>query len=105
MLAEGIAIAAPIRGRQILAAVRESGGTFLAVRDDDIIRSLKAICEKGFYIEPTSAATVAGVEVYLREYTPAVGEVIVSVFTGHGLKTTEKMRSAGVSLLANARRL
>jgi threonine synthase len=43
----------------------------------------------GFYIEPTSAAVVAGIKKYLA--VSGSSEVIVSVFTGHGLKATEKM--------------
>jgi threonine synthase len=88
-LAEGIAIAKPIRGAQIVEAVRESGGTFLAVPEDEIVRALRAMAAQGFYIEPTSAATIAGVEQYLPE--AGMDETIVSVFTGHGLKATEKM--------------
>ena len=87
-IAEGIAIAEPIRGKQIIEAVKKSGGDFIAVTDAEIKYSLKDICKKGFYIEPTSAATIAGVEKYLEKSSD---NVIVSVFTGHGLKTTEKM--------------
>jgi len=88
-IAEGIAIAEPFRGRQILEAVRESSGEILAVADSEIEDSLRDNCRKGFYIEPTSAATIAGLRRYLQDYDP--GGTIVSVFTGHGLKTTEKM--------------
>ncbi len=88
-VAEGIAIAVPIRGKQIIDAVRESGGDIIAVDDSEIKESLKDVCGKGFYIEPTSAATIAGLKSYLGKSEP--GEVIVSVFTGHGLKSTEKM--------------
>jgi threonine synthase len=88
-LAEGIAIAAPVRGMQIVAAVQENGGGFLTVSEAEIVASLKDICRQGFYIEPTSAATTAGVAQYLR--TAPRDELIVSVFTGHGLKATEKM--------------
>lgn len=88
-IAEGIAIALPTRGRQILEAVRKSKGDFIAVSDNEIKEALRLISRKGYYIEPTSAATIAGVIRYLPEMSP--GEVIVSVFTGHGLKTTEKM--------------
>jgi threonine synthase len=49
------------------------------------------MCRRGFYIEPTSAATIAGVLKYVDRAGPA--EEIVSVFTGHGLKATEKMLS------------
>ena len=85
----GIAIAAPIRGHQIIEAVRKSHGDILTVGEDEIVESLQNICQQGFYIEPTSAATIAGIRKYLR--TSPGDEVIVSVFTGHGLKTTEKM--------------
>ena len=87
-LAEGIAIAEPIRGGQILEAVRESGGTFVSVRDDRVRESLMDMASRGFYIEPTSAATIAGLEQYL-EASQDEG-VVVSVFTGHGLKSTER---------------
>jgi threonine synthase len=92
-MAEGIAIANPIRGQQILAAVRESGGTFMAVEEAEIERSLRDMCEQGFYIEPTSAATIAGLARYLRQQSPGThsATLIVSTFTGHGLKATEKM--------------
>ncbi len=88
-IAEGIAIAQPIRGGQILEAVRDSGGAFIAVSDDEIARSLREMCRKGFYVEPTSAATTAGLSTYVRGARP--GEVIVSALTGHGLKATDKM--------------
>ncbi|MBW1869651.1 MAG: threonine synthase [Deltaproteobacteria bacterium] len=88
-IAEGIAIADPIRGKQIVEAVEKSNGDFIVVDDSEIKESLKEICKKGFYIEPTSAAATAGVSKYLRK--SKYHEIIVSVFTGHGLKTTEKM--------------
>jgi len=89
-LAEGIAIARPVRGRQIIDAVRQTHGEFLVVSEDEIRKALAETCRQGYYIEPTSAATIAGVKKYLPRSSQ--GEVIVSVFTGHGLKATEKMR-------------
>jgi len=88
-MAEGIAVAEPVRGKQILNAVHQSGGRFIAVSEAEIKESLLEMCRQGHYIEPTSAAAIAGIKKYLPESRP--GEVIVSVFTGHGLKATEKM--------------
>jgi threonine synthase len=88
-LAEGIAIAEPVRGRQTLEAVKESGGSFLSVNDGEVKKSLRFASQKGFYLEPTAAATLAGVFQYLRNSDPE--EIVVSVFTGHGLKATEKI--------------
>ena len=88
-LAEGIAIAAPVRGMQIIEAVQASGGELITVNDDEIVKSLHTISRQGYYIEPTSAAVTAGVTQYLR--SAPKDERIVTVFTGHGLKATEKM--------------
>jgi len=88
-LAEGIAIAEPVRGRQIVEAVKDSGGTFLTVQEEEVKSALRLAGQKGYYLEPTAAAAVAGIFQYLPKADPE--ETIVSVFTGHGLKATEKM--------------
>jgi threonine synthase len=83
-MAEGIAIAEPVRGEQILQAVRQSGGTMIAVEEDAIDAALHDLWRQGFYVEPTAAATIAGLRQYLRDLDR--DESIVSVLTGHGLK-------------------
>ncbi|NIM10958.1 MAG: threonine synthase [Candidatus Aminicenantes bacterium] len=92
-IAEGIAIAAPIRGNQIIEAVRNTGGHFIVVSEDEIKESLKEMCRRGYYIEPTAAAAIAGVKKYLHHHQQGSGgdELIVLVFTGHGLKAGRKM--------------
>jgi threonine synthase len=87
-MAEGIAIANPVRGRQILEAIRETGGEVLAVTEKEIGVALKEMSRKGHFIEPTSAATVAGLKKYLKNNKK---EVVVSTLTGMGLKSVEKM--------------
>lgn len=87
-LAEGIAIAEPIRGKQILEAVRRSRGSILTVDEEQVLGELSWLARQGCYVEPTAAATIAGV----RKYCEGVrdGEVIVTVLTGHGLKAAGK---------------
>ena len=87
--AEGIAIANPARGRQILSAITKTGGLMLAVDEDQIKEAFINASSKGFYIEPTSAAVLAGVREYIK--LSDKGECIVSVFTGHGLKASDKI--------------
>jgi threonine synthase len=87
-VAEGIAIAKPVRGEQMIHAVKESKGSFISVDETEIINALQEIISKGFYIEPTSAATIAGLKKYLLQ---SENEVVVSLFSGHGLKSTEKL--------------
>jgi threonine synthase len=87
--AEGIAIAAPARGAQVLAAVRATGGSFLTVSEQEIEASLRDCCRSGWFIEPTSAAVIAGARRYAG--TAAPSETIVTAFTGHGLKAAAKI--------------
>ena len=87
-IAEGIAVARPVRGWQVVDAVRQSQGYIIAVSDSEIGRSLEEMSRQGFYIEPTAAATIAGLSKYLDQADS--NELIVSAFTGHGLKTAEK---------------
>jgi threonine synthase len=88
-IAEGVAVAKPPRGGQILEAVKASEGKLIAVGEAEIWESLREISRKGLCIEPTSAAAIAGLKRYLGEADPK--EVIVSTFTGHGLKAADKM--------------
>jgi threonine synthase len=87
-LAEGIAIAKPIRGRQILEAIRETNGEILSVTEREIVVALREMGRRGHYIEPTAAATVAGLQKYLKHIRK---EVVVSTLTGVGLKATQKI--------------
>lgn len=86
--AEGIAIAAPVRGKQILQAVKNTGGDFIAVTETEITAALKDMGAKGFYIEPTAAAAIAGITKYLHRPAADNNELIVTAFTGHGLKSS-----------------
>jgi len=88
-IAEGIAIAEPVRGRQILEAIRETDGEVLAVTEKEIKAALRKMGRKGHFIEPTSAATIAGLEKYLRKKRRK--ETVVSTLTGMGLKSAGKM--------------
>jgi threonine synthase len=88
-IAEGIAIAEPVRGRQILEAIRETNGEILVVKEKEIGKALKEMGQKGHFIEPTSAATIAGLKKYLRKKRRR--ETVVSTLTGMGLKSAGKM--------------
>ncbi len=88
-IAEGIAIARPVRGKQILEAVQETRGSIISVQENEILSSLSQMHQSGFYIEPTSGAALAGIIKYLK--TLESDELIVSVFTGHGLKSGGKI--------------
>ncbi len=86
--AEGIAIAAPARSRQILAAVRETGGLIITVPDAAIEAARAHLAQRGFYVEPTAAAPYAGLVEYMNS-NPLAGsshERVVVPLCGAGLK-------------------
>ncbi len=86
-LAEGIAIAEPARGRQILAAVRASHGSFVTVAEAQIVTAHAHLARAGFYVEPTAAAAFAGLLRALPEIPTHA--TVATVLTGHGLKSVQ----------------
>ncbi|HEY7357996.1 MAG TPA: threonine synthase [Ktedonobacterales bacterium] len=66
--AEGIAIAAPARSAQILAAVRDTRGLIITVSDAAIEEARAHLARRGFYVEPTAAAPYAGLVEYIDRY-------------------------------------
>ncbi len=85
-LAEGIAIENPPRATQIINAILNTKGTIITVNETEIKLAWKQMALLGNYIEPTSAATIAGVQKYLSNFD-STNELIVSLFSGHGLKS------------------
>ncbi len=86
--AEGIAIAAPARSRQILAAVREARGQIITVSDAAIEAARNVLARRGFSVEPTAAAPYAGLVEYMRRnpLNQQAGEHIIVPLCGAGLK-------------------
>ncbi|MBI4197922.1 MAG: threonine synthase [Chloroflexi bacterium] len=86
-VAGGIAVAQPPRLRQALHAIRETGGTSVAVPDEAIVRWQMALArEEGIYAEPTSTAAFAGVEMLVQQGVIAADEPVLAPITGMGLK-------------------
>ncbi|NPA26411.1 MAG: pyridoxal-phosphate dependent enzyme, partial [Chloroflexi bacterium] len=86
-VATAIRIGKPARGEEALAAARESGGRIIAVPDDAILAMQRALAREGVWVEPASAAGLAGLaaEIEAGRLDPR-GKTIVAVVTGHGLK-------------------
>lgn len=90
-LAEGISITKPIRWKQMVAAVRETGGEVLMVEDETLPPVLRALARRGILMEPTSAVPFAGVEALVREKKLDAQAAVVVPVTGHGLKAADKL--------------
>lgn len=90
-IAEGTAIAAPVRMREVLAALRRSRGGTVAVSEDQIIAATRNLARAGLYAEPTSAGAAAGLAKLAAAGVIRDGETTVVVLTGSGLKATQRM--------------
>jgi len=83
-IADGIRIPEPTRAERSYAAVRYSGGRWIAVSEDAIERAWRQAAAVGLLMEPTSAAAIAGVRVLNLPH----GAVVI--ITGSGLKAVDR---------------
>ncbi|MCD6426025.1 MAG: pyridoxal-phosphate dependent enzyme [Anaerolineales bacterium] len=81
-VAEGVCISDPYHGKEVLAAIRSSGGSILKADESVILKAQTQLAGLGFYVEMTSALVWSGLE-QIHESIP---EPIVCIITGHGLK-------------------
>jgi len=89
-VATAIRIGAPVNWKKALRAVRESRGTIITVSDDEILKAQRLLAStEGLFVEPASAASIAGLAKATSQGLVDRGEVVVCVATGHGLKDPE----------------
>ena len=93
-VATAIRIGRPARGEQALEAAEESGGRIIAVTDDQILAMWRRLAREGVFVEPASAAGLAGLahEAHEGRLDPD-GQTVVAVVTGHGLKDPDAVTS------------
>jgi len=84
-VAEGIAIAQPVRLNEIINAIKSTNGNIITVSEKDILLSYKELSNLGLLVEPTSAVAFAAAKYYIDH--AAKNELIVSTLTSHGLKS------------------
>jgi threonine synthase len=94
-IATAIRIGNPASWEGAVRAKEESGGLIEAVTDEEILEAYRYLArEEGVFVEPASAASLAGVWRLLREGRLEEGTTVVLTLTGHGLKdpaTAEKV--------------
>jgi threonine synthase len=85
-IATAIRIGNPASWQGAIAARDESGGLIEAVTDEQILEAYRLIAaEEGLFVEPASAASVAGLLKLAREGRSDGGRA-VAIMTGNGLK-------------------
>lgn len=94
-VATAIRIGRPARGEQALQAAEESRGKIMAVSDEEILSMQRQLAAEGVWVEPASAAGLAGLAQELRAGRMDVrGQRVVAVCTGHGMKDPDIIASS-----------
>nr|HDO81504.1 threonine synthase [Candidatus Bathyarchaeota archaeon] len=86
-VATAIRIGTPVNWEKALRAIYGSDGTAESVTDAQILAAQKLLARtEGIFVEPASAASIAGLIKLLEEGVIDKDERVVCVTTGHGLK-------------------
>jgi threonine synthase len=86
-IATAIKIGNPASWQGAVAAASESEGLIDIVTDEEILRAYKMLAaSEGVFVEPASAASLAGVIKLKNEGKIEDNSLVVCVLTGHGLK-------------------
>lgn len=90
-IATAIRIGNPASWKQAVAAAEESGGRIDVVTDREILEAYHILAaEEGVFVEPASAASVAGLIKARAEGSVEPGLTAVCILTGHGLKDPDR---------------
>jgi threonine synthase len=99
-VASAIRIGNPASWQLAVSAADESGGCFRAVTDEQILAAQRALAASdGVFVEPASAAGVAGLLAEARQGTSYAGRQVVVTVTGHGLKDIDTALSTFTGLV------
>jgi threonine synthase len=90
-IAEGTAIAHPVRMREVLGALRETRGGAVTLTEAEIAKATLDLARIGIYVEPTSAQAAAAFGKLLQTGTITPEQTTVLVMTGTGLKATPRI--------------
>ena len=85
-VASAIRIGNPASWSGAVEAAEQSGGEIRAVSDEQILVAHRELAREGLFVEPASAASVAGLGNLVATGRVEKGSTVVCVLTGHGLK-------------------
>jgi threonine synthase len=93
--ATAIRIGNPVNAPKALPGIRETGGTAVAVSDEEITDAQGALAGEGVGVEPASAASIAGLRKLRARGVVSADEHVVCLTTGHLLKDPDAAAEAG----------
>ena len=90
-MAEGTAIAKPVRLREVLGTLRETRGGAVTLTEAEIGAATLDLARIGVYVEPTCAQAAAAFAKLLETGTITAEQTTVLVMTGTGVKATPRI--------------
>lgn len=98
--ADSISVGVPRDQVKALRAARESGGTFVAVTDDEIFAAQRTLARQaGIFGEPAGVAALAGLIQMVEAGRVGREETVAVLVTGHGLKDVDAALAAAQGTL------
>lgn len=93
-IADSISVDLPRDGYRALRAVRESGGSYISVKDADILKAIARLGKVGIFAEPAGAAAFAGLVNAVENQMLEPDDPVVVMVTGSGLKDVSAAQEA-----------
>jgi len=90
--AESIGVGYPRNGLMALRDVKNSGGRFVSVSDEDMIEAMRLISSStGIFPEIASASTIAAIQEDISSGRIDYGSSVIALMTGSGIKNSQSM--------------
>lgn len=97
-IATAIRIGNPASWKSAVKAAHDSNGVIQKVTDIEILYAYELLAKtEGVFVEPASAASIAGLIKTCKEKSLEKGEKVVAILTGHGLKDPDTAIKGGVN--------
>ncbi len=91
--ADALLVPNPPRIKEVVSAIESTGGASAAVTSAEVSEALRTLVRAGFIVEPTSAATLAGLKLLVDEGIIDRGDEVLVPLTGSGLKVVDEILS------------
>jgi threonine synthase len=89
-IAKSLAVGNPADGYYALKVMADSGGSAVAVSDDEVVEGIKLLAEtEGIFTETAGGVVIAGLRRLAAQGSIQPDELVVAFITGAGLKTQE----------------
>lgn len=85
-IADSISVDLPRDGVRALRAATQTGGAYITVEDEEIIRSIAELGKVGIFVEPAGATAYAGLLKALKDGMVHQDNPVIVINTGSGLK-------------------